>query len=130
MKTCVLPFSRRNGFEWRIRSRSRWNGVRRRQSSSERSLPRVSYERTARGDNQRSSCSRTWSSNASATLPANSVIDVRLDDDRDGSAVCAPSGACHVGGALRAEKSDHGGDLYGLAQPAQRAPCSNGFQDF
>ena len=28
MKTCVLPFSRRNGFEWRIRSRSRWNGVR------------------------------------------------------------------------------------------------------
>ena len=28
MKTCVLPFRRRNGFEWTIRSRSRWNGVR------------------------------------------------------------------------------------------------------
>ena len=25
MKTCVLPFSRRNGFEWTMRSRSRWN---------------------------------------------------------------------------------------------------------
>ena len=46
MKTCVFPFSRRNGFEWRMRSRSRWNGVRTPHGSSARSRPRVSYERT------------------------------------------------------------------------------------
>ena len=50
MKTWVFPFSRRNGFEWRMRSRSRWNGVRSRHSSSSRSRPRVSYERTASGE--------------------------------------------------------------------------------
>ena len=42
MKTCVLPFSRRNGFEWTIRSRSRWNGVRTRHSSSARAAGRAS----------------------------------------------------------------------------------------
>ena len=50
MKTCVLPFRRRNGFECRIRSRSRWNGVRTPHSSSGRARPRVSYERTASGE--------------------------------------------------------------------------------
>src|SRR5918998_2203132 len=72
MKTCVLPFSRRNGFECTIRSRSRWNGVRTRHSASGAERPRVSYERTASGESDRSSCSRTRSAKASATLPASS----------------------------------------------------------
>ena len=43
MKTCVLPFSRRNDFECTMRSRSRWNGVRSEHSSgSGRALPAVS----------------------------------------------------------------------------------------
>ena len=50
MKTCVFPFSRRNGFEWTMRSRSRWNGVRTPHASSSRARPRVSYERTANGE--------------------------------------------------------------------------------
>ena len=33
MKTWVLPFRRRNGFEWTMRSRSRWKGVRSEHSS-------------------------------------------------------------------------------------------------
>jgi hypothetical protein len=32
-KTCVFSRRRRNAFEWTMRSRSRWNGVRRRHSS-------------------------------------------------------------------------------------------------
>ena len=63
MKTCVLPFSRRNGFEWTMRSRSRWNGVRTLDSSSGRSRPFVSSERTASGD-RLSSSSRIRCSNA------------------------------------------------------------------
>src|SRR6476619_6408401 len=70
MKTCVFPLSRRNGFEWTSRSRSRWNGVRTEHGSSSRSRPLVSYERTARGDSVISSSERTRSANVSATRPA------------------------------------------------------------
>src|SRR3954454_18083021 len=69
-KTCVLCRRRRKAFEWTIRSRSRWNGVRRRHSSSEASRPRVSYERTASGESHCSSCSRTESAKPTATCPA------------------------------------------------------------
>ena len=68
MNTCVLPFRRRNGFEWTIRSRSRWNGVRTGESSSGRSRPRVSYERTASGESQPSSSSRMRAANVSAMV--------------------------------------------------------------
>ena len=54
MKTCVFPFSRRNAFEWTMRSRSRWNGVRTLDSSSGSALPRVSYERIAKGESDSS----------------------------------------------------------------------------
>ena len=74
MNTCVFPFRRRNGLEWTIRSRSRWNGVRRRHSSSARGRPRVPYERTASGERQRSSCARVSSAKASAIRPASSGI--------------------------------------------------------
>src|SRR4051812_3948490 len=74
MKTCVLPLSRRNAFECRMRSRSRWKGVRRRHSSSARARPAVSYERTASGESHASSCSRIRASKASATRPASSGI--------------------------------------------------------
>src|SRR6476659_3617896 len=57
-----------------MRSRSRWNGVRRRHSSSGASRPRVSYERTASGESHCSSCSRTASAKPSATCPAISGI--------------------------------------------------------
>src|SRR6266542_4252011 len=50
MKTCVFPLRRRNGFEWTIRSRSRWKGVRTADSTSGCRRPRVSYERTASGE--------------------------------------------------------------------------------
>src|SRR5712692_10345087 len=75
MKTCVFPFRRRKGLEWTIRSRSRWNGVRTPHSSSARSRPRVSYERTASGESERSSCSRTRASKASAIRPAISGME-------------------------------------------------------
>src|SRR3954451_10670174 len=78
-KTCVLWRSRRNAFEWTIRSRSRWNGVRKRHSSSGASRPRVSYERTASGESHCSSCSRTASAKPSATCPAISdIVDQRI----------------------------------------------------
>jgi hypothetical protein len=74
MKTCVFPFSRRNGFEWTIRSRSRWNGVRTLHGSSGRARPRVSYdERTATGYSVASSSALTRSANDSATRPATSI---------------------------------------------------------
>ena len=41
MKTCVLCLSRRNAFEWMIRSRSRSNAVRNSSGSSGRSRPRL-----------------------------------------------------------------------------------------
>src|SRR4051794_23762939 len=133
MKTCVLWRSRRNAFEWTIRSRSRWNGVRTLHSgSSGCARPRVSYERTASGESQCSSCSRMRASNASATLPAISGITSQrsrcagrrkpafLDDDRHGPAVRAPRGAGHVARLLRTEEHDHRGDLRGLGEPAER----------
>src|SRR5919201_3904863 len=129
MKTCVLPFSRRKGFEWRMRSRSRWNGVRRRQSSSSRRRPRVSYERTASGESQRSSCSRTWLAKASATVPATFGIELRLDDDRDGPSVRAPGGTCHVRGTLRAQKTDDGRDLRRLREAAEWPSRPDRLQD-
>ena len=74
MKTCVFPFRRRNGFEWTIRSRSRWNGVRTPHSSSSARVraSRTSARRAARASV--SSCSRTRASKASATFPASSGI--------------------------------------------------------
>src|SRR5262245_19629790 len=125
MKTCVLPLRRRNGFEWRMRSRSCWNGVRSRHSSSSRRRPRVSYERTASDESHRSSCSRTCASKAPATVPATSATRFRLDDDRDGSAVRAPRRAGHVGRALRAKKTDDGGDLLRLGQAPERPPFAD-----
>src|SRR3954451_4754976 len=68
-KTCVLCRSRRKALEWTMRSRSRWNGVRRRHSSSTASRPRVSYERTASDESHCSSCSRTASAKPCATCP-------------------------------------------------------------
>src|SRR6266496_4754997 len=121
MKTWVLPFNRRNGFEWTIRSRSRWKGVRTPHSSSARGRPRVSYERTASGESQRSSCSRTRASKASATLPAISGIRPSLDDDRDSASVHAPGGARHETGKVRAQEGDHRCDLLRLRKPAQRS---------
>ena len=67
--------------------------------------PRVSYERTASGESERSSCSRDARSKASATVvlrqrsrherPSRSRRSA-LDDDRDGAAVGAPGGAGDV----------------------------------
>src|SRR4051812_3426529 len=68
MNTCVLPFRRRNGFEWTIRSRSRWNGVRTGDSSSGCSRPRVSYDLTASGESDASSSSRIRAANVSAMV--------------------------------------------------------------
>src|SRR5215211_2608642 len=68
MNTCVLPFRRRNGFEWTIRSRSRWNGVRTGDSSSGWSRPRVSYDSTASGESQALSSSRVRAANVSAIV--------------------------------------------------------------
>ena len=73
MKTWVFPFSRRNGFEWTIRSRSRWNGVRTPHGSSGRRRPLVSYERTASGDSHASSRSRTRSSKS---RDARSIVSI------------------------------------------------------
>src|SRR5215216_3141131 len=121
MKTCVLCFSRRKAFEWTIRSRSRWKGVRSRHSSSSSyARPRVSYERTASGDSQVSSCSRTRASNSSATRPARSgIFSPTLENDRDGPAVNAPRGSGDVVGAVRAQKDDHRRDFLGLSEPPQ-----------
>src|SRR5438270_6435315 len=70
MNTWVLCFSRRNAFECTIRSRSRWNGVRRGESSSG-ATRRAGYERAASGDSVASSSalSRWWKS----TLPVVTV---------------------------------------------------------
>ena len=65
--------SRRNGFEWISRSRSRWNGVLTEHGSSSRSRPRVSYDRTASGDSVDSSSARIRSANAPAIRPATSM---------------------------------------------------------
>src|SRR5262245_37392123 len=130
MKTCVFPFSRRKGFEWTIRSRSRWNGVRTRHGSSSRSRPSVSYERTARGESVDSSSARTRSANVSATLPATSIAPAYWPS----RSVPAPPGrpsegaglasvddhgrADHPGRALRDEERDDVGDLVDGSEPA------------
>src|SRR4051794_24267683 len=57
MNTCVLCLSRRNAFEWTIRSRSRWNGVRSGESGSG-TQRRAGYERVASGDSH--ACSHAW----------------------------------------------------------------------
>jgi len=51
-----------------MRSRSRWNGVRKPQSGSTR-WRRAGYERVARGESSRSSRSRMRQANAAATSP-------------------------------------------------------------
>src|SRR5262249_53312168 len=121
MKTWVLPFRRRNGFEWTMRSRSRWNGVRTEHSSSRSMRPRVSYERTASGERACTSSPRMRAANPSATLPASSCTPTRLDDDRDGAAVGTPRSPGHVARALGEEEHDHGGDLLGLREPPERS---------
>src|SRR5437764_9879438 len=65
MKTCVLCFSRRNAFEWTIRSRSRWNGVRSGESSSGWAR-RAGYDRAASGDSADSSSAAMRSGNSEA----------------------------------------------------------------
>src|SRR5436305_3382442 len=57
MKTCVLCLRRRNDFEWTMRSRSRWNGVRSGESGSGRTRL-AGYERVASGDSH--ACSHAW----------------------------------------------------------------------
>src|SRR6188508_2558479 len=129
MKTCVLCFSRRNDFEWTMRSRSRWKGVRRPHSSSSAARPRVSYERTASGESQVSSCSRIRASNASAILPATSGIEVTLDDDGDSSAVRAPGRSGHIAGTVRAQEDDHRGDLLRLGEAPERPALPHAFEN-
>ena len=68
-------------------------------------VPRVSYERTASGE---ASALFLLAQPAPRThprlfLPVQASRS-RLDDDRDGSAVRAPGGTCHVGSTLRAQK--------------------------
>src|SRR4051812_21299325 len=71
MKTCVLCLRRRNAFEWTIRSRSRWKGVRSGESGS--GTQRLAgYERVASGESQACSqaCVRSWKCSARAvTVP-------------------------------------------------------------
>src|SRR5947199_10539397 len=63
MNTWVLCLSRRNAFEWTILSGSRWNGVRRGESSS-RTARRAGYDRAASGESHASSIAamRAWKS--------------------------------------------------------------------
>src|SRR6185312_7596958 len=129
MKTWVLCLSRRNDFECTMRSRSRWKGVRNPHSSSSAARPRVSYERTASGESQVSSCSRIRASNASAILPASSGMKPRLDDDGDGSAVRTPRRSGHIGGAVRAQKDDHRRDFLRLGEAPERPAFPDAFED-
>ena len=78
MNTCVLPFRRRNAFEWTIRSRSRWKGVRTAHSGS----GRLAAARLVRADGERRErallvLADAFAAKASATLPAISGIDVQ-----------------------------------------------------
>ena len=123
MKTCVLPFSRRNGFEWTIRSRSRWNGVRTPHSvllaqaagrfvaaDGERRQRALLGGRCARGGVSRRRRSGTTCVPASSGVP-NFSRRARGkkrggggDDDRDGAAVRAPRRAGDV--ATRAPRAE------------------------
>ena len=48
-----------------------------------------------------------------------------LDDDRHRAAVRAPRGAGHVRRARGAKERDHGRDLLGLGEPAERTSGRN-----
>src|SRR5262249_17893541 len=69
---------------------------------------------------------RATASRAATCLPASRCRCTApagpSNDDRDRAAVGAPGGARHVAGTRRAEEGDHGGDLLGLGEPAERAP--------
>src|SRR3954452_2409791 len=88
MKTCVLCLSRRNALECKIRSRSRWNGVRSGESSSA-TARRAGYERAASGDSWvRSNASmRSWKER-SAGVVWETVTEgfSQADRRRDGAA--------------------------------------------
>ena len=119
MKTCVLPFSRRNGFEWRMRSRSRWKGVRSRHSLLARAAARL-----VRAHGERREPVLLVLANARLEGVGDLSGELRhgqLEDDRDGAAVGAPGRAGDVAGALGAEEDDHRGDLLRLREPAERA---------
>src|SRR5262249_33718018 len=66
---------------------------------------------------------------ASATVPASSGMYLRLNDDRDGSAVRAPGGAGHIRGALRAQETDHGCDFLRLREAPDRPAGADVLQD-
>ena len=126
MKTCVLPFSRRNAFEWTIRSRSRWNGVRSRHSSSGGAA-----RASVRANGERRQPLLLVLANARLEGVGNPSGELRhassaLDDDRDGAAVRAPGGAGDVRRPGRAEEDDHGCDLLGLGEPAERTTRADG----
>ena len=125
-----------------MRSRSRWNGVRRRHSSSSAcARPRVSYERTASGrepallllaDRAPRTAVRTRHAapgRASAHASPRRASADRLDDDGDVPAVRAPRASRHVAGAVRAQEDDHGGDLLRLGQPPERPALADAVQD-
>src|SRR4051812_38498334 len=94
MNTWVLCLRRRNALEWTIRSRSRWNGVRRGESSSG-AARRAGYERAASGDSWvRSNASmRSWKERSAGVVwetvtEGFSQADGRRDGARgDGSAL-------------------------------------------
>src|SRR3954451_6410433 len=96
MKTCVLCLSRRNALECKIRSRSRWNGVRSGESSSA-TARRAGYERAASGDSWvRSNASmRSWKER-SAGVVWETVTEgfSQADRRRDG---CSVEGSALVG---------------------------------
>src|SRR5687767_13718068 len=73
MNTCVLCFSRRNAFEWTIRSRSLWKGVRWSESGSGSSRT-AGYERVASGERP-SSCRSIRSRNEVRASWAMSAAD-------------------------------------------------------
>src|SRR5919202_6953306 len=77
MNTCVLCLSRRNAFEWTIRSRSRWNGVRSGESGSG-TARRAGYERAASGESERSSnaAMRSWKL-SSTTVAIEAIVSPR-----------------------------------------------------
>src|SRR5437763_137818 len=125
MNTCVLPLSRRNGFEWTIRSRSRWNGVRTGDSASGRSRPRVSYDRTASGESHAFSSSRVRAANVSVRGGGHNVAGTAVAD----GAVVLDLGAMRnvsvdldrmtvrAGGGARLGDVDHETQAFGLATP-------------
>ena len=121
-KTCVLCRSRRNAFEWTMRSRSRWNGVRSRHSSSACVAPAV----LVRPDGERRQPALLVLAHELRERIRHTSRELRLrhpprlNDDRDGPTVRAPGRAGDVRRARRAQEGDHRGDLLGLGEPAER----------